>query len=84
MVLPGGSKVEKDETNDMQTLIIHDTAICLHFRLDQNLPTSPVLSLSKFRSSAEEEISPIGTYTLPAVLRVLPCSWHKNRSYSSA
>ena len=37
--------------------------MCLHSRLDRNLPTSPVLSLSKFRSSAEAGISPIGTYT---------------------
>ena len=29
--------------------------MCLHSRLDRNLPTSPVLSLSKFRSSAEGE-----------------------------
>ena len=37
--------------------------MCLHSRLDRNLPTSPVLSLSKFRSSAEGGISSIGTYT---------------------
>ena len=37
--------------------------MCLHSRLDRNLPTSPALSLSKSRSSAEAGISPIGTYT---------------------
>ena len=37
--------------------------MCLHSRLDRNLLTSPVLSLSKFKSSAEAGISSIGTYT---------------------
>ena len=43
--------------------------MCLHSRLDRNLPISPVLSLRKFRSSvktisaAEEGISATGTYT---------------------
>ena len=72
MVLPGGSKLRKRWNlwyADTLTCIIHDTAMCLHSRLDRNLPTSPVLSLRKFRSSvktistAEEGISPIGTYT---------------------
>ena len=36
-VLPGGSKLGKNETNDADTLIIHDTAVCLHFRLDRLL-----------------------------------------------
>ena len=26
--------LKKNETNDADTLIIHDTAVCLHFRLD--------------------------------------------------
>ena len=31
--LLGGSKLEKNETTEADTLIIHDTAVCLHFRL---------------------------------------------------
>ena len=34
MVFHGGSKLEKNETNEADTFIIHDTAVCLHFRLD--------------------------------------------------
>ena len=34
MILPGGSKLGKNETNDADTLLIHDTAVRLHFRLD--------------------------------------------------
>ena len=37
--------------------------MCLHSRLDRNLPKSPVLSVPKFRSSAEGGISATGTYT---------------------
>ena len=37
MVLPCGSKLGKNETNDADTLIIHDTAVCLRFRLDRLL-----------------------------------------------
>ena len=37
MVFPGGSKLGKNETNDADTLIIHDTAVCLRFRLDRIL-----------------------------------------------
>ena len=37
MVLPGGSKLEKNETTEADTFIIHDTAVCLHFRLDRLL-----------------------------------------------
>ena len=37
MVLHGESKLEKNETNDADTLIIHDTAVCLHLRLDRLL-----------------------------------------------
>ena len=37
MVLPGGSKLGKkiSETYNPDTLIIHDTAVCLYFRLDR-------------------------------------------------
>ena len=35
MFLHGGSKLEKNETNDAFT--IHDTAVCLHFRLERLL-----------------------------------------------
>ena len=37
MVLHGESKLEKNETNDAHTLIIHDTAVFLHLRLDRLL-----------------------------------------------
>ena len=37
MVLPGGSKLGKNETNDADTLILHDAAVCLRFRLDRLL-----------------------------------------------
>ena len=37
MVFHGGSKVEKNETNDADTFTIHDTAVCLHFRLKRLL-----------------------------------------------
>ena len=37
MVLPGGSKLEENETNDADTFIIHYTAVYLHFRLDRLL-----------------------------------------------
>ena len=38
--------------------------MCLHSRLDRDLPKSPVLSVPKFRSSAEGgRISATGTYT---------------------
>ena len=39
--------------------------MCLHSRLDRDLPKSPVLSVPKFRSSAEGGggISATGTYT---------------------
>ena len=29
--------LKKNETNDADTFIIHDTAVCLHFRLDRLL-----------------------------------------------
>ena len=32
--------LKKNETNDADTLIIHDTAVCLHFRLDCLLEAS--------------------------------------------
>ena len=35
MVLPGGSNLGKNETYDPDPLIIHDTAVCLHFRQPQ-------------------------------------------------
>ena len=34
MVLPGGSKLEENETDDEDTFIVHYTAVCLHFLLD--------------------------------------------------
>ena len=37
MVLHGGSKLEKNETAEADTFIIHDTAMCLHFRLERLL-----------------------------------------------
>ena len=37
MVLPGGSKLEENETDDEDTLIVHYTAVCLHFLLDRLL-----------------------------------------------
>ena len=37
MVLHGESKLETNETNDADTFVIHDTAVCLHFRLDRFL-----------------------------------------------
>ena len=37
MVLHGGFKLEKNETTEADTFIIHDTAVCLHFRLDRLL-----------------------------------------------
>ena len=37
MVLHGWSKLEKNETTVADTFIIHDTAVCLHFRLDHLL-----------------------------------------------
>ena len=37
MVLHGGSKLEKNETNDADTFTIHDTAERLHFRLERLL-----------------------------------------------
>ena len=39
MVLHGVSKLDKNETNDADTFVIHDTAVCLHFRLDHLLYT---------------------------------------------
>ena len=37
MVLHGGSKLEENETAEADLFIIHDTAVCLHFRLDRLL-----------------------------------------------
>ena len=37
MVLPGGSKLEENETDDEDTFIVHYTAVCLHFLLDRLL-----------------------------------------------
>ena len=39
MVLHGVSKLDKNETNDADTFVIHHTAVCLHFRLDHLLYT---------------------------------------------
>ena len=36
-VFPSRSKLGKNETNDADTLMIHDTAVCLHFCLDRLL-----------------------------------------------
>ena len=38
-VLPTRSKLSKKETNDADTLMIHHTAMCLHFCLDRLLHT---------------------------------------------
>ena len=42
MVLHRGSKLDKDKTYDADTFIIHDTAVCFHFRLDRLLYTYTV------------------------------------------
>ena len=41
MVLHGGSKLEENETTEADLFIIHDTAVCLHFRLDRLLSGAP-------------------------------------------
>ena len=35
--LHAGSKLEKNETYNADTFVIHDTAVCLHLRLDRLL-----------------------------------------------
>ena len=39
MVLHGVSKLDKNETNDADTFVIHETAVCSHFCLDHLLYT---------------------------------------------
>ena len=39
MVLHSGSKLEKNETNDADTFIIHDTAVCLYIFVSTALYT---------------------------------------------